>query len=88
MAAKQDNSLIEFSQRQLKGQLKGQLKSAGETVIDTLLPPQELLGLDADPIARRMWADVSVLDAPWCEASAVPYEYAAPGSSLSGRCSV
>jgi len=84
MVSKQDNSLIEFSQRQLKGRLK----SAGEAVIDTLLPPQELLGLDADPIARRMWADVTFLDAPWCEACGFPFEYAVQGSSLCARCSV
>ena len=88
MTAKQDDSLIELTQRQLKRQLKGQLTTAGGAVIDTLLPPQELLGLEADPIARRMWADVSFLDAPWCEACGFPFEYAAPGSSLCARCAV
>jgi len=46
----QDDSLRKISQRRLK--------SAGGAVIDTVLPPQELLGLEADPIARRMWAAV------------------------------
>jgi len=84
MAAKQDNSLIELTQRSLKRQLT----SAGGVVIDTLLPPQDLLGLESDPIARRMWADVRFLDAPWCEACGFPFKYEVKGSSLCGRCSV
>jgi len=46
MPKAQDDSLKEFTQRRLT--------SAGSAVIDTLLPPQDLLGLEADPIARRM----------------------------------
>ena len=76
----QDDSLRKISQRRLK--------SAGGAVIDTVLPPQELLGLEADPIARRMWADVSFLDAPWCDACGFPFEYEVVGSSLCARCSV
>lgn len=57
-------------------------------MIDTLLPPQDLLGLDADPIARRMWADVTFLDAPWCEACGFPFEYAVQDGGLCARCSV
>lgn len=82
----QDDSPRQFAARRLK--------SAGEAVIDTLLPPQELLGLESDPIARRMWADVTFLDAPWCEACGFPFEYAVDrdialaGGSLCARCSV
>jgi len=46
------------------------------------------LGLDTDPIAKRMWADVTFLDAPWCEACGFPFEYAVQGGSLCARCSV
>lgn len=85
MPLAQDDSPIEFAARRIK--------SAGEAVIDTILPPQELLGLDADPIARRMWADVTFLDAPWCNACGFPFQYAALGETtgageLCGRCSV
>ncbi len=80
MPKAQDDSLKEFTQRRLT--------SAGSAVIDTLLPPQDLLGLEADPIARRMWAEVRFLDAPWCEACGFPFEYAVTGSSLCARCSV
>ena len=80
MPPAQDDSLPQYTARRMK--------SAGGAVIDTLLPPQELLGLDADPIAKRMWADVTFLDAPWCEACGFPFEYAVQGGSLCGRCSV
>ena len=86
MPSAQDDSLTQFAARRIK--------SAGETVIDTVLPPQNLLGLDADPIARRMWADVTFLDAPWCEACGFPFQYAAlgeiagEGGTLCGRCLV
>ena len=80
MSEVQDDSPLEFAGRRIK--------SAGDAVIDTLLPPQELLGLAADPIARRMWADVTFLDAPWCEACGFPFEYAVQGGSLCARCSV
>ncbi|MEP3654442.1 MAG: ComF family protein [Litorimonas sp.] len=79
MSTAQDDSLTQYTTRRLK--------SAGSAVIDTLLPPQELLGLDADPIAKRMWADVSFLDAPWCEACGFPFEYAVQSGSLCARCS-
>ncbi len=80
MTPAQDDSLTQFTRRRMK--------AGGAAVIDTLLPPQELLGLDADPIARRMWADVTFLDAPWCEACGFPFEYAVQGGSLCVRCSV
>ena len=80
MSTAQDDSLTQYTVRRVK--------TAGGAVIDTLLPPQELLGLDADPIAKRMWADVTFLDAPWCEACGFPFEYAVQGGSLCARCSV
>ena len=80
MPTAQDDSLTQYTVRRMK--------TAGTAVIDTLLPPQELLGLDADPIAKRMWADVTFLDAPWCEACGFPFEYAVQGGSLCARCSV
>ena len=80
MALAQDDSLSEMTARRLK--------SACAAVIDALLPPQDLLGLEADPIAKRMWTDVTFLDAPWCEACGLPFEYAVPGGSLCARCAV
>lgn len=80
MSTKQDDSLTQLTRRRVK--------AAGGAVIDTLLPPQELLGLAADPISKRMWADVTFLDAPWCEACGFPFEYAVQGGSLCARCSV
>lgn len=80
MPTAQDDSLTQFTRRRAK--------QAGAAVIDTVLPPQELLGLEADPIAKRMWADVTFLDAPWCEACGFPFEYAVQGGSLCARCSV
>ena len=80
MPRAQDDNLTELTARRMK--------SAGGAVIDILLPPQELLGLDADPIAKRMWADVTFLDAPWCEACGLPFEYAVQGGSLCARCAV
>ena len=76
----QDDSLTEIAARRLK--------SAGGAVIDTLLPPQDLLGLESDPIARRMWADVTFLDAPWCDACGFPFEYTVTDGGLCARCSV
>lgn len=80
MSEAQDDSPVQYTARRMK--------SAGGAVIDTLLPPQALLGLEADPIAKRMWADVTFLDAPWCEACGFPFEYAVQGGSLCARCSV
>ncbi len=80
MSKAQDDSLTQYTARHAK--------QLGGAVIDTLLPPQALLGLDADPIARRMWADVTFLDAPWCEACGFPFEYAVQGGALCARCSV
>ena len=80
MSTAQDDSLTQYTSRRIK--------TAGGAVIDTVLPPQELLGLDADPIAKRMWADVTFLDAPWCEACGFPFEYAVQGGSFCARCSV
>lgn len=80
MTTVQDDSLTQLTRRRIK--------AGGDAVIDTLLPPQQLLGLEADPIARRMWADVTFLDAPWCEACGFPFEYAVQGGSLCARCSV
>ena len=80
MPTAQDDSLTQNTARRVK--------MAGAMVIDTLLPPQQLLGLEADPIAKRMWADVTFLDAPWCEACGLPFEYAVPGGSLCARCAV
>ena len=80
MPIAQDDSLTELTARRMK--------SAGGAVIDVLLPPQALLGLEADPIAKRMWADVTFLDAPWCEACGLPFEYAVQGGALCARCSV
>ena len=80
MPTAQDDSLVQYTTRRLK--------SASGIVIDTLLPPQALLGLEADPILKRMWADVTFLDAPWCEACGFPFEYAVQGGSLCARCSV
>jgi ComF family protein len=80
MSTAQDDSLTQFTRRRMK--------AGGEALIDTLLPPQDLLGLEADPIAKRMWADVTFLDAPWCVACGFPFEYAVQGGSLCARCSV
>jgi len=80
MSTAQDDSLTQFTRRRIK--------AGGDAIIDTLLPPQNLLGLEADPIAKRMWADVTFLDAPWCEACGFPFEYAVQGGSLCARCSV
>ena len=80
MPSAQDDSLTQYAIRRVK--------SAGGSVIDTVLPPQELLGLEADPIARRMWSDVTFLDAPWCDACGFPFEYAIAGGGLCARCSV
>lgn len=80
MSTAQDDSLTQFTRRRIK--------AGGDAIIDTLLPPQDLLGLEADPIAKRMWADVTFLDAPWCEACGFPFEYAVQGGSLCARCSV
>ena len=82
MVKVQDNSALAFAAQRLAG--------AGKVVIDTILPPQELLSLEADPIARRLWAEVTFLDAPWCDACGFPFEYkmVQTGTSLCGRCSV
>jgi len=64
------------------------MRDAAGRVIDTVLPPQELLALSDDPIARRMWEDVTFLDAPWCEACGFPFEYAVQAGALCGRCAV
>ena len=80
MSTAQDDSFTQYTSRRMK--------TARGALIDTLLPPQELLGLDADPIAKRMWADVTFLDAPCCEACGFPFEYAVQGGSLCARCSV
>lgn len=80
MSTAQDESLTQIARRRTK--------RVGGAVIDVLLPPQALLGLDADPIAKRMWADVTFLDAPWCESCGFPFEYAVQGGSLCARCSV
>jgi len=66
---------------------KQAVKAAGKAVVDTLLPPQELLALDSDPIAKRMWADVTFLDAPWCERCGFPFEYQVQGGSICASCS-
>ncbi len=84
MPKAQDDSLIEITALQTRQKAK----HMGGAVIDTILPPQALLGLDADPIARRMWADVTFLDAPWCEGCGFPFEFAVQGGSLCGRCTV
>ena len=82
----QDDSLRQFAARRVK--------TAGAGMIDTLLPPQDLLGLEADPIARRMWAEVTFLDAPWCGACGFPFEYAVAenltpsNGQLCARCAV
>ena len=80
MSTAQDDSLTQYAARRIK--------TAGGAVIDTLLPPQELLGLEADPIVKRMWSDVTFLDAPWCAACGFPFEYAVQGGSLCARCSI
>ena len=82
MSKVQDDSFTPFSRVQREAQ------QLGRALVDTVLPPQALLGLDADPIARRMWADVTFLDAPWCDACGFPFEYAVKGGGLCGRCSV
>lgn len=81
MSKAQDDSSAQYA-------LTQRAKIISETIVDTILPPQALLGLDGDPIARRMWADVTFLDAPWCDACGFPFEYAVQGGSLCGRCSV
>ncbi len=63
-------------------------RDGAKLVMDTVLPPQELLGLAGDDLARRMWADVTFLDAPWCEACGFPFEYAVQAGALCARCSV
>lgn len=78
MPSAQDDSPIQITHRRAK--------AVGEAVVDTVLPPHALLGLDGDPIAKRMWADVTFLDAPWCEACGFPFEYAVQGGSLCARC--
>ena len=80
MVAIQDDSLKQFMTRRMK--------SVGETVVDTVLPPQELLGLAGDPMARRLWEEVTFLDAPWCEACGFPFEYQLADGGLCGRCAV
>jgi ComF family protein len=80
MSKAQDDSLIQFT--------SCSAKQIGGAVIDTVLPPQALLGLEGDPIARRMWADVTFLDAPWCEACGFPFEYTIKDGGLCGRCAV
>lgn len=80
MLKAQDDSLTQVTSRSAK--------QIGEAVINTILPPQALLGLDGDPIARRMWADVTFLDAPWCDACGFPFEYEIKDGGLCGRCAV
>jgi len=73
-------------------------RSGGRAMVDTVLPPQELLGLGGDmggdDLTRRMWADVTFLDAPWCEACGFPFEYAVAenltplSGQLCARCAV
>ena len=63
-------------------------RDTANRVIDTVLPPQELLALSDDPVARRMWDNVTFLDAPWCEICGFPFEYAVQAGALCGRCSV
>lgn len=76
----QDDSLTQYTLRRAK--------RAGGTVVDTVLPPQELLGLAGDAMARRFWEDVTFLDAPWCEACGFPFEYQITDGGLCGRCAV
>jgi len=84
MSIAQDDSLTELTRRRAKS--LGQIVS--DAVIDTILPPQALLGLEGDPMAKRMWQDVTFLDAPWCDACGFPFEYTVQGGSLCARCSV
>ena len=63
-------------------------KSAGGAVVDTVLPPQALLGVAGDVLDRRMWEDVTFLDAPWCEACGFPFEFGVTDGALCGRCLV
>lgn len=80
MSKAQDDSLTQVTSRTAK--------HLGGAVIDTVLPPQALLGLEGDPIARRMWADVTFLDAPWCDACGFPFEYQIKDGGVCGRCAV
>jgi len=80
MSTAQDDSLTQFTRRKFE--------EGVSAVVDTVLPPQALLGSDLDPISRRMWADVTFLDAPWCEACGFPFEYAVQGGTFCARCSV
>ena len=80
MSERQDDSLTRFATRQLA--------EVGAIVVDTVLPPQELLSLSGDPQSKRLWEDVTFLDAPWCEACGFPFEYAVEDGALCARCSM
>ena len=80
MPERQGDNLIHVASRQL-----GQ---AGQAIVDVVLPPHELLGLSGDPHAKRLWNDVTFLDAPWCKICGFPFEYDAMDSALCGRCSI
>lgn len=60
------------------------IRAIGRALIDTVLPPQDVLSLQGE--AKRLWENVSFLDAPWCEACGTPFEYASELSPLCGRC--
>ncbi len=80
MSETQDDSLPQVMTRALK--------HAGGSVVDIVLPPQELLSLAGDPLSKRLWENVTFLDAPWCEACGFPFEYQIADGGLCGRCSV
>lgn len=80
MSETQDDSLPQWIGRTVK--------RAGGSVVDTVLPPQELLSLAGDPLSKRLWENVTFLDAPWCEACGFPFEYQIAEGGLCGRCAV
>ncbi len=80
MSKRQDDNLINNAARQLT--------QAGHAIVDVVLPPQELLGLSGDRHAKRLWNDVTFLDAPWCAICGFPFEYDVMENALCGRCSV
>lgn len=80
--------MVELQDDSLKHYMTRRAKAVGEAVVNTVLPPQELLELAGDAQSRRLWENVTFLDAPWCEACGFPFEYAVQSGALCGRCSV
>jgi len=78
----------ETQDHRLTQKLTRHMTETGQRVVDTVLPPQELLSLVGDPHAKRLWQDVTFLDAPWCDCCGFPFEYTVHKDALCARCSV